>query len=385
MANGSPACFTTGDLVTTQVFLRGSCRTPQIPLETPRLVTIPKRAEFGRLTSALANPPVLAMSVIEMRVPRDSSFKLFVLNQTFIRHLLQAYPLTGIDLSEVVAIDATSPNFVGPYMRQRVADAVWRLTLANGELVYLLVECQDKVDPTMPFRMLHAVSTLYFALSNNPPKEFGYSASAVPRIKHLTIYSGKRRWTPAGEVGAAISVRCADAEKDIPRMECPLLDLRRCSDPGGNENLAVLLGRLQRCESPEALRLAAAPLKGWSRNAAYALLAGAFASWISEVLVPDLGVPDAMKSDNLDRVLDMLEDETLTWADRMRAEGRQEGLVRERKLLLRQARIRFGESVAGSLAAALERIADTDHLDKVGEWLVVCDSGDALLALVNQS
>lgn len=81
----------------------------------------------------------------------------------------------------------------------------------------------------------------------------------------------------------------------------------------------------------------------------------------------------------------MLEDETLTWADRMRAEGRQEGLARERKLLLRQARIRFGESVAGSLAAPLERIADTDHLEKVGEWLVVCDSGDALLALVNQS
>ena len=186
-------------------------------------------------------------------------------------------------------------------------------------------------------------------------------------------------------MGAAISVRSADAEKDIPRMECPLLDLRRCPDPGGNENLAVLLGRLQRCDSPEALRAAAAPLRGWSRNTAYALLAGAFASWISEVLIPDLGVPDAMKSDNLDEVLDMLEDETLTWADRIRAEGRQEGLVRERKLLLGLARIRFGESVAGSLAAALERIADADHMEKVGEWLLDCDSGDALLALVNES
>ena len=185
MAKGSSVRITTGDLVIAQVFLRGSCRSPQIPLETPRFATIPKRARFGCLTSALANRPVAAMSVIEMRVPRDSSFKLFVLNQTFIRHLLHAYPLPGIDLSEVVAIDATSPNLVGPYMRQRVADAVWRLTLANGELVYLLIECQDKVDPTMPFRMLHAVSTLYFALSNNPPKEFGYSASAVPRIKHL--------------------------------------------------------------------------------------------------------------------------------------------------------------------------------------------------------
>ena len=79
----------------------------------------------------------------------------------------------------------------------------------------------------------------------------------------------------------------------------------------------------------------------------------------------------------------------LTWADRMRAEGRdearREGLVRVRKLLLGIARIRFGEAVAGSLAAAIERTADTDYLDKVGEWLLDCDSGDALLALVNQS
>jgi len=329
------------------------------------------------------------MSVIEMRVPRDSSYKLFVLDPIFLRHLLQAHPLPGIDPDEVVAIEAASPNLVGPDLRQRLADAVWRLTLADGQIVYLLVECQDAVDPTMPFRMLHAVSTLYFALSNQPPKEFGYSASAVPRVKHLTIYSGKRRWTPVGEVSAAITVRCAETEPDIPRMECPLLDLRRCRDPGGDENLAVLLARLQRCDSPEALRVAAAPLKGWSGNAAYAALAGAFAGWISKVLIPDLGVPDAMKSDNLDKVLDMLEDETLTWADRMRAEGRdegrREGLAGERKLLLRLARIRFGEALAGSLAAPLEQIADTDRLENVGEWLLNCDSGDALLALVNQS
>ena len=158
------------------------------------------------------------MSVIEMRVPRDSSFKLFVLNGTFIHHLLRAYPLPGIDPDEVVAIDAASPNFIGPDLRQRLPDAIWRLTLANGEIVYLLVECQDEVDPSMPFRQLHAVATLYFALSMDPPKEYGYSASAVPRIKHVTIYSGKRRWTPVGEVSEAIRMRSAEAERDIPRM-----------------------------------------------------------------------------------------------------------------------------------------------------------------------
>ena len=88
-------------------------------------------------------------------------------------------------------------------------------------------------------------------------------------------------------------------------------------------------------------------------------------------------MPDAAKSYDLERVLDMLETESLTWADRMRAEG-------ERKLLLRQARIRFGEALARSLAARLEGIADADRLEEIGEWLLVCDSGDALLARLGQ-
>ena len=115
----------------------------------------------------------------------------------------------------------------------------------------------------MPFRMLNAVSALYLALSQSPPPQPEYSAGSVPRVKHLTIYSGQRPWSAAGEVGQAITVRCAEAERDIPRMQCPVLDLRRWPDPGGDGNIAVLLGRLQRCESPEELLAAAEPLKQW--------------------------------------------------------------------------------------------------------------------------
>ena len=111
------------------------------------------------------------------------------------------------------------------------------------------------------------------------------------------------------------------------------------------------------------------------------------------MLIPDLGVPDTAKSYDPNEVLDMLEFESLTWADRMRAEGRDEGRREgrdegrcegERKLLLRQARIRFGEALARSLAVRLEGIADVDRLEEIGEWLLVCDSGDALLTRLGQ-
>ena len=131
---------------------------------------------------------------------------------------------------------------------------------------------------------------------------------------------------------------------------------------------------------------AAQPVKDWAGSEeGNAGLAGAFAAWISRVLVPDLGVLDATRSDKLEEVLEMLETESVTWADRMRAEGRQEALAGERRLLLRQARIRFGEALAGSLAALLEGIADANRLEEIGKWLLVCDSGDALLARLRES
>ena len=350
-----------------------------------------------RASPALARLLLPSMLTIDYRIPHDSAFKRFLLNAIFLRHLLRAYPLAGIDEAKVVAIDAANSNLVGPRLTQRLADAVWRLTMEDGTLVYLLIECQSEVDLTMPFRMLDAVGALYLALSKDPPREYGYSASSVPRVKHLTIYSGAQRWTAAGEVEAAITDRSTEMELDLPRMECPVLDLRRCPDPGVDGNLAVLLGRLQRCDSPETLRKAAAPLEKWSGSEGLAALAGAFATWISEVLIPNLGVLDAAKSDNLEEVLDMLEAESLTWADRMRAEGQRKGQQKgrregrregrlqgrcegERKLILRLARIRFGDKLAGSLTARLEGIDDPDRLEEIGEWLLVCDSGEALLA-----
>ncbi len=151
--------------------------------------------------------------------------------------------------------------------------------------------------------MLHAAARMYLILGQNPPRESGYAASTVPRVKHLIIYSGKQPWTAVGEVGQAIRARGLKEERDIPRMECPLLELWRCPDPGGEENLAVLLGRLQRCDNPETLRAAAEPLKNWPPSESQGALGRAFAAWISEVLIPNLGVPDAVKSYRLGAAL----------------------------------------------------------------------------------
>ena len=58
------------------------------------------------------------------------------------------------------------------------------------------------------------------------------------------------------------------------------------------------------------------------------------------------------------------------------AQGMAQGRV---DLLVRQAKLRFGTGVAGRMAALLADVSDTSRLDEAGEWLLKCDSGEALL------
>ena len=285
--------------------------------------------------------------------------------------------LPGLDPALVEQVEETAANLVGPDLSQRLADAVWRLRLSDGQTAYLLVECQSQPDPSMPYRMLHGVATLALALSRDPPP--GYTAGRVPPIRNLTVYSGQVPWPPVAE----------GPGPGMPRMACPVLELRRFPDPGGEDNVVVLLMRLQRCEDPESLRAAEEPLRAWAGDAARAGLASAFAAWITHVRLPEMGVEDALKSDTLEEVLEMLETEPRTWADRIRDEGREQGreqgLERERKLLLRLARVRFGDTLERSMATLLEPITDADRLEEIGEWLLVCESGEAFLARLRQA
>ena len=65
-----------------------------------------------------------------------------------------------------------------------------------------------------------------------------------------------------------------------------------------------------------------------------------------------------------------------------RAETQREALAKNRALLTRQAEVRFGGAAAKALRAALARIDSAEALERVAEWIVACESGDALLARV---
>ena len=60
--------------------------------------------------------------------------------------------------------------------------------------------------------------------------------------------------------------------------------------------------------------------------------------------------------------------------------GLEQSLQRERALLCRLVRLRFGADTAEQAAQRLERIADANRLEEVGELILRCETGGEFLA-----
>ena len=67
------------------------------------------------------------------------------------------------------------------------------------------------------------------------------------------------------------------------------------------------------------------------------------------------------------------------------AEGQAEGQVQGRMdLMRRQAARKFGDETAQRLAERLEPAPGVERLAEIGEWLIECESGEALLARLDR-
>ena len=62
--------------------------------------------------------------------------------------------------------------------------------------------------------------------------------------------------------------------------------------------------------------------------------------------------------------------------------GIERGMEDQRALLCRQAERKFGREVAGTLARRLAVVTDSERLALVGDWIIDCDAGAALLERV---
>ena len=117
-------------------------------------------------------------------------------------------------------------------------------------------------------------------------------------------------------------------------------------------------------------------------------LCEALLDWVYAVVLPErLPTADRRPFETLEEEATMLADKVRKWTREWYqdgraqgvAEGRQDGIAHERGLLCRLASRRFGDATGRRLASVLAGVTDTVRLEKVGDLIVDCTSGEDLL------
>jgi len=209
------------------------------------------------------------------------------------------------------------------------------------------------------------------------------------------LYNGRGYWTAAQDIETLVENVPGELAMYRPRLSYLLIDEGRYTEEqlASLHNVAAALFRLENSRTPADVQRVVAALVAWLHEPAHASLRRAFTVWLRRVLLParlpEVFIPEVQE---LTEVQTMLAERVIEWTQQWkeeglregRREGLQQGLAAERTLPVRQARRRFGEAYAEALTPLLETYEETEVLAEVGEWIVTCDSGEALLANVRR-
>ena len=278
-----------------------------------------------------------------------------------------------------------SAEYLDEAHRKRVGDMVWKVYFRDDALdgsgrpyILVLVEFQSTADRRMAKRVRGYTGMLLDRLIRN---DVVAREGGLPWTLAVVVYNGDERWMAIGEESHLARIP-ARAASDLALLQPQLY---RCVDanagseqdwPEHNQVAATL--RLQRSAAPDELwpRLSAesrrfpGPTQRAFREALHV--------WAKAMWTDETGAEAAFPSFE---ELEQEEQEMATilqarWAN-LRAAERELGRADER--IRRQAALKFGPGTADRLADHLAGLTTREDLDRVGDWIVECESGDELL------
>ena len=349
------------------------------------------------------------------QVPRDPAYiGIFSFRETMADFLQRAFPhepwAQDLDLS---TLELAPTRFESPGgLVTRMNDLIWRVRRAarNGQpgdwlYLYLMIEFQSSVNRFMALRMMTYESLLYESLVRD--KQLHTVERPLPPTVPIVVYTGARPWGARRNIADLIA---EGAPAHRPWLPYSLVDLWRLDPQPGAGNLLDLQARVEQGQRPGELRRALRELQERLEAAENPTLQEAYETWVGVVLRRRAPTVAWEQYTNLEGVVQAMDRIDPVWTDQWKQEGLQEGrkegleqglamglqqgraegraetqreaLAQNRALLTRQAEVRFGGAAAKALRAALARIDSAEALERVAEWIVACESGDALLARV---
>ena len=212
-----------------------------------------------------------------------------------------------------------------------------------------------------------------------------------PALLAVVVYAGADPWNEAVDLMDAVE---ASAVPGVFGASYRLLDLGRiASDDSERRNRFHLLARLTWADSVGEAAQLLIGARGWLDLAAEDEedLFRDYVNWLY-ALEPDGFPPDwdpneRKSMEELMGQLSPLQINTARLREQHVAEGvlrgRAEGTAHERAMLARLAARRFGAGFGRRLGAALREVSDPVELDRIGDLIVDCATGEELLDGLN--
>ena len=217
----------------------------------------------------------------------DSAYRDFFSHREMVADLLRAFvPQPWTREIDFETLDRVNASYVEGARRERESDVVWRFRL-RGEwaYVYLLLEFQSTVDPTMALRMVLYQTLLVLDLVKSRQVPAG---GPMPRVFPIVLYNGEARWTAATEVSELFGPPLPGAEGYALRGGYYVIEERAWS-PGSLEtgrNLVAALFSLEQSRSAEDLLGVLRALIEALRDPGQQSLRETFGAWLAHVILP---------------------------------------------------------------------------------------------------
>ncbi|MGE4503558.1 MAG: Rpn family recombination-promoting nuclease/putative transposase [Thiomicrospira sp.] len=163
----------------------------------------------------------------------DRGYKYLFSHKELVQELLEHFlPVEFHQMMDFDTLRKDSESFITEAFKDRADDVIWsvQINLESGQstrlFLYLLIEFQSKIDPTMPVRMLQYVGLLYEHLLREHKIDIDLT-HGLPPVLPIVLYNGRPTWTAATSMVQIQPNLPAFLKPYQPAMDYFLLDEQR--------------------------------------------------------------------------------------------------------------------------------------------------------------
>ena len=338
--------------------------------------------------------------------------------------LMQAFVdepwLKHVDLSSIEQIPT---EYTSDRLVRRLNDMAWRIRKHNGESLYVVVmmEVQSTIERYMAARMNMYVALLLDTLARSGQTQDG----KLPQVIPLVLYSGERPWNAPLELTALLADKLPGSERYANQFNYKVVSVQHCTElDADRNNVADAWFRAMRARDYPSARAALERLIDVLEGSEHDRLRAALTRWFLNVALAvflseeELSEVKELELRDLVEVRQMLNENMPKWSEEWIAKGEARGLAKgkaqglakgeakglakgkaqglakgkaqglalgQRIILVRVAQARFGTGTAAEFADQLESVSCPETLGALAEWLLNCNSSEALLAKLRRA